>query len=192
MRLSCRQQSGRTGEARSSSCLARSAARPPRDGRTAERERRQMRQVASAFPTRGVASCYMRWRRERRQPMPCGHRTRGKNALEQSCLSLSQIFSFCWRKCVPYCERLPRVRRVDHAGNGEIQTKRAEDSACASTESRNREQSIGVRNAPPVEIACIMAGKTVRLQPAWCARRHARRSQFPFAVSHGRKSGWAA
>ncbi len=108
---------------------------------------------------------------------------RGQSALKQGGRSLSQIVRFNRRKCVPNCERLPRVRSAGRYGNGEIKANTIQVSACASTMSRNRPHSIGLMFFDPVEIGCNAAGNDVPLQPVWCALEGK-----DFALSHRRES----
>jgi hypothetical protein len=61
-------------------------------------------------------------------------------------------------------QRFPTVRMVGEVGNGEFRAKIENLCPCASTVVWKRPEFIGDSRGVPVEIGCITAGKTVRMQ----------------------------
>jgi hypothetical protein len=68
-------------------------------------------------------------------------------------------------------QRFPTVRTAGQVGNGEVKAKLNNIRACTSTAVLKGCGFIGDSQGEPVEIECIMAGKSVRLQQEWCGRR---------------------
>jgi hypothetical protein len=68
-------------------------------------------------------------------------------------------------------QRFPTVRMVGEVGNGEVIAKTGDIKACTSTARWKRCEFIGDSRSRPVEIACITAGKSVRLQHELCDHR---------------------
>ncbi len=81
-------------------------------------------------------------------------------------------------------QRFPTVRMVGEVGNGEVRAKTGDIRACTSTVRWKRCEFIGDSRSQPVEIACITAGKSVRLQHELCGHRRTLLSRHYFRWWH--------
>src|ERR1700746_2217538 len=86
-------------------------------------------------------------------------------------------------------QRFPTVRMVSDLGNGEVWAKITNLCSCASTVILKRYEFIGDSRWVPVEIACITAGKTVRMQQELCAPRRTLFGPPPPRLRHWRGCG---
>jgi hypothetical protein len=81
-------------------------------------------------------------------------------------------------------QRFPTVRMVGWVGNGEVRAKMADINACASTDRWKRREFIGDSRCGPVEIECITAGKSVRMQQELCGHRRTLSTRCRSRSSH--------